>query len=226
MSEAEFIEVLGKIRDYEGQLDSLSKKLEPTPQDTDYMSHIYSKLPELKDRFSILITNPDVIRSSSDIIKLLEKITVQEDIYRQATEKFNSSGDQNDALRYTREKRKLDQLNYDFIQLMTAKKAMIRGGQAAKDLRDLYVKQVELNCAACEKARETLAGLDAGAGPAAASAASAAGAAGAAGAASAAAPAPAQKKGLFGFFRKGGGRRKTRRSKKSRSKRRQTRSRR
>ena len=103
---------------------------------------------------------------------------------------------------------------------MTAKKAMIRGGQAAKDLRDLYVKQVELNCAACEKARETLAGLDAGAGAAIASAASAASAAGAA------APAPAQKKGLFGFFRKGGGRRKTRRSKKSRSKRRQTRSRR
>ena len=61
----------------------------------------------------------------------------------------------------------------------------------------------------------------------AATASAAAASAAAASAAAAPAPAPAEKKGLFGFFRKGGGRRKTRRRQTKRSKKnRQTRSRR
>jgi hypothetical protein len=207
MSEAEFIKVLEKISDYEGQIDTLSIKPDATPQEIAYLNHISSKLPELKDRFSILMTNPDVIRSSSDIIKLLKQIPIQEDKKRQAGEKLNSSGDQNDAIQYGREGDTLDQLKYDLLQLITAKKAMARGGETAKALRDLYVKQVEVNCAACEKARERLASLDAGSGSAIAAAP-----------VPAPVPAPAKK----GWFGRGG--RKTRRHKKRRN--RQTRSRR
>jgi aminopeptidase N len=168
------------------------------------------ELPVLKDKLSLLITNPDVMRSSSDIIKLLQQISIQEDIYRLAGEKLSSSGNGKDAIQYGKEKKKLDVLNYELNQLITAKKAMARGGQAANELRDLYVKQVELNCGACEKARERLASLDASAAPAAA----------------AAAAAPAASSGWSLFGRKKGGRKTRRRHTKRSKKSRQTRSRR
>jgi len=207
MSEAEFIEVLEQISDYERQIYTLSIKPDATLEEIDYLNHISSKLPELKDRFSILMISPDVIRSSSDIINLLKQIPIQKDKKRQAGEKLNSSGDHNDAIQYRREGDTLNQLKYDLLQLITAKKAMARGGETAKALRDLYVKQVEVNCAACEKSRQTLAGLDASAARAAAPVAAAPVAA-----------APAASSGWSLFGKRKGGNRKTRRRQTMRSK--------
>jgi hypothetical protein len=211
MSEAELIETLENIEKYETRIAYIFRKSDSSLEEIQDSMNLERELPVLKDKLSLLITNPDVMRSSSDIIKLLQQISIQEDIYRLAGEKLSSSGNGKDAIQYGKEKKKLDLLNYELNQLITAKKAMARGGQAANELRDLYVKQVELNCGACEKAREKLASLDASAAPAAAPAAAAA----------AAAPS-----GWSLFGRKKGGRKTRRRHTKRSKKSRQTRSRR
>ena len=204
MSEAELIDVIEKIRKSETHINNILDNPDASLQEIEYSRHLESQLPILKDRLTILITNPDVMRSSPDIIRLLQQIPIQEDITRAATAKFNSSGNGKNAIQYDKEKKKLLKLKYDLIQLIDAKKTMARGGELAKELRDIHVKQVEVNCAACEKARAALASLDASSGPAAAGAPAPA----------PAAAAPPKKKGFFGF----GGKRKTRRSKTRRSK--------
>ena len=230
MSEAKLIEVIREIRKTQRFIATIKERREKTDEDFRFLDMLEDKLPTLQDNLSIMLSDERVVASNRDLVNLINKARSQEQIVAEAKaildDKTGSVAENKNIVRalttYKRENDMLKLINNAIDTFISDRNSIASGLQDVEKLVDSLREDAERKCGICEAAKKRLADVTSSA-----AGLSAAPVAASAAASAASAPAPAEKKGLFGFFRKGGGRRKTRRRQTKRSKKsRQTRSRR
>jgi len=227
MSEAELIEVIREIRKTQRFIANIKERREKTDEDFRFLDMLEEKLPTLQDNLSIMLSDERVVASNRDLVNLINKARSQEQTVAEAkailNDKTGSVAENKNIVKalsiYKRENDMLTLINNAIDTFISDRNSIASGLQTVEKLVGSLREDAERKCGMCEAAKKRLADVTSSAAGLSAAPVAAADAAPVA-----AAPAAA-KKGLFGFLRKGGGRRKTRRHSKTKSKR-QTRSRR